>query len=224
MYVLQQYKSQFYHLGENIVCKEGIVIEGIDKMSIGDNVKLMPNVTLLVNPYFENDKQDVKVSIGDRSFVGRNVIIESFNQVVVEEDVLIGPRVYISDSQHTYSNPQLPIHYQPSKSMSNRLVVKRGGWIGTGAVLVGGITIGYGSVIGANSVVTSDVPSHCVVFGNPSTVLRIYHYKEQRWINPTSEDEFIQILQERGEFLGYDDKIILEHMQSQLKEIKETSK
>lgn len=222
--MLEQHRSEFLYLGKNTVCKEGIVIEGSNKMSIGDNVKIMPNVTLLVNPYFESEKQNIKVNIGDRSFIGRNVIIESFNQVIVEADVLIGPRVYISDSQHTYNNPQLPIHYQPSKSMSGKLVVKRGGWIGTGAVLVGGITIGYGSVIGANSVVTSDIPSHCVVFGNPSKILKIYHYKKQQWIAPSTEDEFIKILQERGEFLGYDDMLILEHMQKQLKEIKETDK
>ena len=52
-------------------------------------------------------------------------------------------------------------------------LVKRGAAIGTGAVVLGGITIGEGAVVGAGSVVTRDVPAGAVVAGNPARVLRM---------------------------------------------------
>ncbi|MFZ5753274.1 MAG: acyltransferase [Bacillota bacterium] len=203
--------EQFLFLGKNVKVETGINIALPSKTWIGNNVEIKRDVLFGIHP-FGNAKQKMRIKVDDRTFIGQRVIIESYNQVIIEEDVMIASGVYISDSQHEYRNPQVPPIYQGTQSINNVLVIQRGVWIGHSATVLGNIVLGYGSVIGANCVVTTDIPSHCVVYGNPARILKIYHYQKQEWIKPQYDEELIEILQERGEFRGYNDKLILQSL------------
>lgn len=215
--LVQQFRDKFYFLGNDVTVEDNVDIALVNKTHIGNKVTIR-QYSCLVGNAFGNRNQQLRIKIGDRSYIGRYTILESFNQVIIDEDVLIGPRVYISDSQHEYSNPNIPIDLQYFQSDNNTVTIQRGAWVGAGATIVGDLTVGYGSVIGANSVVTSDVPSHCVVIGNPAMVLKIYHYKKKEWIKPSSDEEFLEICKERGDFLGYDNQYILESLKKQIEE------
>nr|WP_281378906.1 acyltransferase [Paenibacillus phyllosphaerae] len=128
---------------------------------------------------------------------------------------MIAARAYLSDSQHEFSNSLIPPAYQGAEAVDHILTIQRGAWIGHAATVLGNITIGYGSVVGANSVVTFDIPSHCVVAGNPASVLKLYDYSESKWVRPQTDEELLQVLTTRGTFDGYDDKHILEAIKSQ---------
>lgn len=208
--------NQFAFLGKDLAIEDGVVINNSSKTWIGNNVRLGSGALLTATHSKANESQTVRIKVGDRSFIGRNTILESFNQINVEEDVMIGPRVYLSDSQHEYSNPLIPPIFQGIQNINNVLLIQRGAWIGHSATLIGNITIGYGSVVGANSVVTFDVPSHCVIFGNPASILKIYHYTQKKWVRPKSQDELIDLLETRGDFGGYDDKVILKALQDEI--------
>jgi acetyltransferase-like isoleucine patch superfamily enzyme len=212
---MEDLKNRFLFFGNNSAIGKDSVIADPSKVYIGNNVRLRTNTCLALHSH-GNKEQMLRIKIDDRTYGGIGTIIESYNQVIIEQDCLIGPRVFISDSQHEYSNPYLPIANQGFQSIDNQLVIKRGAWIGANATLIGNITIGYGSVIGANSVVTINVPPHTVVFGNPASILKIYHYKRKEWVKLHSDSEFLEILQERGEFEGYDDRYILEQVRAEL--------
>lgn len=113
---------------------------------------------------------DPVVSIGDRCLIGRGSGIVGHLSISIGDDVWTGHHVYITDQNHGYDDPDLPIsaQVQPERPVS----IGSGSWIGHGSVVLPGATIGRHVVIGANSVVTGVIPDHSVAVGAPARVIR----------------------------------------------------
>lgn len=73
-------------------------------------------------------------------------------------------------------------NFTPKADGSPNLVIGDGTWIGTNVVIVGNIHIGKNCVIGANSVVTKDIPDYSVAVGIPAKVIRKYDFEKKEWI------------------------------------------
>lgn len=99
-------------------------------------------------------------SIGDRVTVKNNVLI--WDKVTIEDDVFIGPGVIFTNDL----NPRAAFKKSPDRFLLTR--VGRGATVGAGAVIVSGCEVGPMAFIGAGAVVTSDVPPHALVVGNPA--------------------------------------------------------
>ncbi|WJL94740.1 acyltransferase [Microbacterium sp. ET2] len=97
--------------------------------------------------------------------------ISAVERVEIEEAVAIARGCYISDHSHGFADPGVPIRDQPLDRIAP-VLIKRGAWLGQNVVVMPGVTIGRGSVIGANSVVRSDVPDRTVAAGVPARILR----------------------------------------------------
>lgn len=109
---------------------------------------------------------DFDVSIGANSKLQNGVCV--YHGVTVEDGVFLGPGVILT-------NDQLPRAINPDGSLKadgdwevSPILVRRGASIGAGAIVLPGITIGEFAMIGAGAVVTRDVPSHGLVYGNPA--------------------------------------------------------
>lgn len=96
---------------------------------------------------------------------------------------MIADRVYISDTNHIYEDIDVPIKQQGLRD-GRRVEIGRGAWLGIGAVVCGNVRIGENSVVGANAVVTVDVPDRTVVAGNPATIVRQHDGEQWRWTQP----------------------------------------
>jgi acetyltransferase-like isoleucine patch superfamily enzyme/dTDP-4-dehydrorhamnose 3,5-epimerase-like enzyme len=107
--------------------------------------------------FIEND-----VRIGDRVTIKCGV--QLWDGITIEDDVFIGPNV-------TFTNDPYPRSRHQPKAFS-RTLVKRGASIGANSTLLPGITIGHDALIGAGSVITSNVPPGTIVAGNPARILR----------------------------------------------------
>lgn len=102
--------------------------------------------------------------------------------ISIGDDVLLAPNVFISSGAHFYDhNPPLPIRIQDrivagderyQELRSQKVVIENDCWIGVNTVIMRGITIGKGAIIGANSVVTKDVPPYTIQAGMPARTLR----------------------------------------------------
>ncbi|QKJ21251.1 acyltransferase [Microbacterium hominis] len=101
----------------------------------------------------------------------RGASISAVRSVVIEEAVGIAAGVYISDHSHSFDRPDVPIRDQPITE-ARPVRIGRGAWLGQNVVVMPGVTIGAQAVIGANSVVTRDVPPHTVAVGVPARVVR----------------------------------------------------
>lgn len=103
------------------------------------------------------------LSIGDGAYIGRFVQINAWRSVTIGSNVLIADRVFISDADHNFADTSTPIRLQ-GDSFLGAVTLKDGRWIGIGAVILLGVTIGRNAVVAANAVGTQDV-SDCAVAG-----------------------------------------------------------
>ncbi len=106
--------------------------------------------------------------------------IESGEMVHLAKNVLLAPNVYISDRNHSYQDIAVPIMNQ-GYICKGGCEIGDGTWIGIHACIIGNIKIGKGCVIGANAVVTQDVPDYSVAVGNPAKIVKKYNLKSQEW-------------------------------------------
>jgi acetyltransferase-like isoleucine patch superfamily enzyme len=151
-------------------------------ISIGDDVLIGPGVALsagmvpgqecLVTPV---------VTIGDRCLIGRGSGIVGHFSISIGNDVWTGHHVYITDQNHGYEDITIPIskQSQPERAVS----IGDGSWLGHGSVVLPGVTIGRHVVIGANSVVTKDIPDFSVAVGVPAKVIRRFDESRQEWLS-----------------------------------------
>lgn len=109
-----------------------------------------------------------RLEIGRGTVMGVNVQIYLDDKVTIEENVAISPEVRILTSSHLIG-PQTR-RMNPHVFM-RPVSIESGVWIGFGAVIMPGVTIGSGSVVSAHAVVTKDVPANSLVVGSPATVV-----------------------------------------------------
>jgi acetyltransferase-like isoleucine patch superfamily enzyme len=129
-------------------------------LELGDRVAIRDNVQLGGNGI---------LSIGSRSAINEGCILAAMEKIEIGADVMIAPRVYILDVDHRFEDRARPISAQGYDIAPVR--IKDGVWIGTGAVITKGVTIGEGAVFGANSVVTRDVAPYAIMGGVPAKVI-----------------------------------------------------
>lgn len=89
--------------------------------------------------------------------------------------------MYITDCDHEYRNVAIPVIDQGIVQNGQKVSIGDGSYVGINAVIVGNVKIGKHCVIGANSVVTKDVPDYCVAVGSPAKVLKRYNSETQQW-------------------------------------------
>lgn len=94
------------------------------------------------------------------------------NSLDIGEKVLLSPNVYITDCDHEYRDINVPVIDQGIVQRGQMVSIGEGSYIGINAVIVGNVKIGKHCVIGANSVVTKDVPDYCVAVGSPARVIK----------------------------------------------------
>jgi acetyltransferase-like isoleucine patch superfamily enzyme len=120
---------------------------------------------LLIPPFYATGGADIR--IGRNVFVNQNCTFYDLGGLDIADDVMIGPNVSLITSGH-------PV--EPSRrrafTIAQPIVIERNVWIGAGATIIGGVTVGENSVVAAGSVVTRSVPPNTLVGGNPARVIR----------------------------------------------------
>jgi maltose O-acetyltransferase len=132
---------------------------------IGDDVEILEHVWFSVEPSAACDSP--RLVIGDRVRIGRCCQIGCMGEVVIEDDVLISDGVLVSDSYHRYDDVSRSVLMQgnvPPESIR----VERGAFLGPGAQVLMGVTIGRNAYVDGNAIVTRDVASGTRVAGNPA--------------------------------------------------------
>ena len=117
----------------------------------------------IVSPFYCDQAKRIKF--------GKNIVINAHCKILpiggleIEDDVLIGPDVKIATVNHDYIDRCNSYNF-------GKVIIKKNVWIGMGAIITPGVTIGENSVVAAGSVVTKDVPSNVVVGGNPAKIIK----------------------------------------------------
>lgn len=169
-------KELLYDYNHTRPCEETTRKSLLKKLlgNMGQNIWMEPPVHMAYG---------VNVHIGDNFYSNFNLVIVDDVDVYIGDNVMIAPNVTITPTGH----PVHPDLRRPGTQFSIPVRIGNNVWIGSNAVILPGITIGYNSVIGAGSVVTHDIPNNVVAVGNPCRVLRKitehdkeYYYKNRK--------------------------------------------
>ena len=110
------------------------------------------------------------LTVGDKCVLGRGVSINSYLDVEIGAAVLFADDIYLSDFDHKYADLTVPIKDQGIAK--SRVRIEPDVWLGTKVTVVRGVVIGHGAVVGANAVVTHDLPAYSVSVGVPARVIK----------------------------------------------------
>lgn len=148
--------------GHGVRIGAGVGFKHIETLEIGNGVFIGAGAYI-------QGRFDGTCKIGDHVWIGPQAYFDA-RDLVLEDYVGWGPGAKVLGSEHTGVPANVPIIQ--TDLLIKPVVVKRGADIGTGAVLLPGITIGEGAIVGAGAVVTHDVPDRAIVAGVPARVLR----------------------------------------------------
>ena len=140
---------------------------------------------------FNNRILDVKkpqLIIGNNVQINDYVHLSCAESVIIEDNVLIASKVYVSDLNHgNYSSLKNPEHSCPDEIVKERKIftkpvkISQNAWLGENVAVLSGVTIGKNSIIGANSVVSKNIPENCIAVGNPAKVIKKYNFETKKW-------------------------------------------
>lgn len=121
------------------------------------------------------------IRIGSKSVLGEEITFSCYEEISIGRECVIADRVMFIDFDHIVADVEVPIRKQGLYSKPVR--VGNNVWIGYGACILRGVTVGDGAVIGTNAVVTKDVPPGAIVGGVPAKVLRMREQPESlTWV------------------------------------------
>lgn len=157
--------KDFAKIGQNVVIEPGVLVFHPENIEIADHVYIGHHTIL--KGYHKN-----KILIGSNVWIGQNCFLHGSSNLTIEKNAGIGPGVMIFGSPHDLARDdlgpinQLPLVFKP-------IVIEEGADIGMGAKILGGVTIGRGTQVGAGAVVTKSTKPNSIVAGVPAKLLRM---------------------------------------------------
>jgi acetyltransferase-like isoleucine patch superfamily enzyme len=148
----------------------GNVLETLSegRLEIGAHAVLEPDVWLTA-------PGSARIRIGGGTFLNIGVMVAALELVEIGEHCMFANGCFVSDGSHRFDDPHQPVPWQGFTTKGPTRVGDNV-WCGAHVVITSGVTIGERSVIGANSVVTSDIPAFSIAAGSPARVLRRIEY------------------------------------------------
>ena len=125
---------------------------------------LIDKTTRIFPPFYTNFGRFI--TLGKNVFINHACSFLDLGGITIEDDVLIGPKVNLITENH----PLNPADRQAL--LLNPIVIKRNVWIGAGATILPGVTIGENAVVAAGAVVSKDIPANTVVGGIPAKMIK----------------------------------------------------
>lgn len=168
------YAARFAQCGPRPMVRRPRMIHGGRYMAIGAGFDAFPGLRIEAFDRHLNKQFSPCITIGDRVSINYDCHIGCVNEITIGNDVLMASRVYISD--HSHGSPDYQdINVPPSARnvfSKGPVVIEDGAWIGEGACILPGVRIGCHAIVGANAVVTRDVPPFTVVGGVPARIIK----------------------------------------------------
>ena len=156
-------------------------ISGARYIQIGDDCFFGDGLVLIATEEHAGVRHQPSCIFGDRCVFGSDAVISCTNSITIGNGVLTSSRVFIGDSYHGYEDPTRAILDQP---MGGEAPVRIGDgcFIGIGAAIMPGVTLGKNCFVGANAVVTKSFDDYSVVAGVPARLIRRYDPSLEKWV------------------------------------------
>lgn len=155
------------HLGQRVMIGEGCFVDAhslTGHILLGDDVWLSRGCYILAH-------RDVEVRIDDRAYIGHRSLLYGTGGIHIGQDALLANDVQLICGNHTFARRDIPIRAQPT--VEQPIIIEEDVWLGASAIVLGGVTVGRGSVVGAGAVVTHDLPPYSIARGVPARIMGV---------------------------------------------------
>lgn len=169
------------HIGKGSIIYPPFHSGNIKTLYIGDNVKVQAGGWITTIPQYGQDKFNPELKIGDGTYIGNRCHIIVCDKMVIGQNVTIADNVYITDNLHGFEDVSCGIMFQSLK-LPGPVVIEDEVWLGERVCVMPNVTIGRHSVIGANSVVTKDIPPYSIAVGSPARVIKKYDHAAKKYV------------------------------------------
>lgn len=163
-------KKCFGSFGKNSDIYKPMMIKHKKHIFIGRNVMIRNYARIEPIVEWHGEKYNPVIKIGDNVSVEQSLHLVCANEVIIEDDVTISANVMIMDNSHEFKE-NMDVLLQGL--VVKKTIVKKGVFIGKNACIMPGVTLGEYCVVGANAVVTKDVPDYAIVAGVPAKIIRV---------------------------------------------------
>jgi acetyltransferase-like isoleucine patch superfamily enzyme len=151
---------------------QGEVLEMLrgGRLELGEGAHFEPNVWL-------TGPAPARIRIGSGCFLNQGVMVAAVELVEIGDHSMFANGCFVTDGAHRFDDPEKPVPWQGFTSKGPTRIGNNV-WCGANVVVTSGVTIGERCVIGANSVVTSDIPPFSIAAGAPAKVIRTMEYPD----------------------------------------------
>lgn len=170
----ERMKKVFASVGDNAYIMSNIYVRGGQKIIIGNNFYCYWGVRIETYSCHNGMKFNPQIIIGNNVSINPDCHIGAINRIEIHDGVLMASRVFITDHFHGKINRE-ELLVSPQKRIlfaKGTVIIKKNTWLGEGVAVMPGVTIGENSVIGANAVVTKDIPDNSIAVGIPAKVIK----------------------------------------------------
>lgn len=187
-----KYLSLFYHWLKTIlwyrlffknIGKKSIIIKPLKitpkYIYIEENVKILNNARIEGVSSYINNHYNPEIYISSNVSIQQNLHLTCANKISIGKNTAIAANVTITDINHPYKDINIPVEKQPLEI--KEVSIGADSKIYNNCVILPGVSIGKHCVIGANSVVTQDIPDYSVAVGAPAKVIKKYNFKTKKW-------------------------------------------
>ncbi len=171
------------HIGFMSYLAKPTFIYGGKRITIGNKVRIFPGARMETH-------RNGSIIIKDNISIGQNFhLISSDTQLVLGANTTISGNVFITNVDHNYT--QIGVHILEQDYIAKITNIGENCFIGYGAAIQAGTSIGRQCIVGANSVVRGVFPDYCVIAGIPAKILKKYNFNTKNWEKTDSKGNFI---------------------------------
>ena len=175
------------NISKNIFLGPNVQIFGLDNIVIKDHCTIGENTLITVN---NRSNKEVQLAIGSNVYIGRDNFISVGKSVQIMDYCIFGNKCSIISSDHIFDSP-LTAYALSGNSFEKRIRIGVNCWFGHDVTVIGNVTIGHGSIIGAKALITKDVPPFSMVVGNPSKIIKTFNFESNTWEKVATSSESI---------------------------------
>lgn len=143
--------------------------------------------------HYEGRRYEPKIVIGKRFRASDRLHITAIDSITIGDDCLFGSNVHVAD--HAHGDYRSSVQSSPDSVPAGRRLTQTGPvvignncWIGDNCVVLGGVSVGDGAIIAANSVILNDVPSASIAAGTPARIVKIFDHGTKKWARVMRHD------------------------------------
>jgi acetyltransferase-like isoleucine patch superfamily enzyme len=128
----------------------------------------------------------MRIMIGKNCYIGKRNFFSSGQKIDIGDFVMTGINCCFLGADHKVNNPMKP-YISTGVTDEKSISIEHNVWLGANVTVLGGVTIGRGAIIGANSLVLEDIPEFSIAVGSPAIVIKRYDFEGMQWVKPGLE-------------------------------------